>query len=176
MSKQRLAIIPSGDNILTSGNSVEFGYTDIDQAFPPCDPGLKPFGTICLFQIRHPMRMTKGGIILTEDVRATEHYNTQVAKVIALGPLAFKTMNRDTGEVEDWDGGAWFKVGDFVRLPMHGGDRFTVPFKYKDFEYDEEGRKHLRTVNGKCVFTLFKASSVQGLITGDPLAVQAYLD
>ena len=68
-----------------NGNSVEFSYDGLDEAFPPCDAGVKPFGSRVLCQIRTPKTKTKGGIILTGDVRETEHYNTQVAKVIDVG-------------------------------------------------------------------------------------------
>ena len=71
-----------------NGNSVEFSYGGLDEAFPPCDAGVRPFGSRVLCQIRTPKTMTKGGIILTGDVRETEHYNTQVAKVIDIGTSA----------------------------------------------------------------------------------------
>jgi hypothetical protein len=35
-------------------NKVEFGYDNEDEAFPPCDPGVQPFGSRVLVQIRTP--------------------------------------------------------------------------------------------------------------------------
>lgn len=103
-------------------NRVEFGYESLDEAFPPCDPGVKPLGSRVMVQIRTPKKHTKGGILLPEDVRETEFWVSQVAKVLAVGPLAFH--NRNTMTL--WPEGAWCAPGDFVRVPKHGGDRWTV--------------------------------------------------
>lgn len=102
-------------------NKVGFDYSSIDEAFPPCDPGVEPMGSRVLVQFRTPKRKTSGGIYLTNDVRDTEAYNTQIAKVIAVGPVAFH--NRST--LEPWPEGQWAEIGDFVRVPKYGGDRFT---------------------------------------------------
>jgi co-chaperonin GroES (HSP10) len=89
-------------------NKVEFSYDDVDEAFPPCDPGVEPFGSRVLVQVRTPKSKTKGGIILTSETRETDHWNTQVAKVLYVGSLAFKNRNTQ------------------VRVPKYGGDRWTV--------------------------------------------------
>ena len=138
-----------------NGNSVEFTYDGLDEAFPPCDAGVKPFGSRVLVQIRTPKTKTKGGIILTGDVRETEHYNTQVAKVIDVGSLAFK--NRNT--MEHWPEGSWCEVGDFVRVPRYGGDRWAV--KTDDGE--------------EAIVVIFNDLDLVGKVTGDPLAVKAFL-
>lgn len=138
-----------------NGNSVEFSYDGLDEAFPPCDAGVKPFGSRVLVQIRTPKTKTKGGIIITTEMRETEHYNTQVAKVIDIGSLAFK--NRNT--MESWPEGSWCEVGDFVRVPRYGGDRWSV--KTDD---DEEA-----------IVVIFNDLDLVGKVTGDPLAVKAFL-
>lgn len=138
-----------------NGNSVEFSYDGLDEAFPPCDAGVKPFGSRVLCQIRTPKTKTKGGIILTSDVRETEHYNTQVAKVVDMGSLAFK--NRNT--MESWPEGSWCEVGDFVRVPRYGGDRWSV--KTEDGE--------------EAIVVIFNDLDLVGKVTGDPLAVKAFL-
>jgi len=70
-------------------------YEDaLGEAFPAVSAGVLPFGSRVLVQIRTPRKITKGGIILATDTKDTEKWNTQVAKVISIGPLAFK--NRDT--------------------------------------------------------------------------------
>ena len=51
--------------MLELANKVEFGYDNADEAFPPCDPGIMPFGSRVIVQIRTPKTQTKGGIILT---------------------------------------------------------------------------------------------------------------
>jgi co-chaperonin GroES (HSP10) len=138
-----------------NANSVEFGYDSLDEAFPPCDAGVKPFGSRVLCQIRTPKTKTKGGIILSNDIRETEHYNTQVAKVIDIGSLAFK--NRNT--MESWPEGSWCEVGDFVRVPRYGGDRWSV-----------------KTEGGEeAIVVIFNDLDLVGKVTGDPLAVKAFL-
>jgi len=89
------------------------------KAFPQTDPGIVPFGSRILVQIRSPMTRTSGGIILDSGSKDTEKWNTQVAKVISVGPLAFK--NRTTMDL--WPEGHWCKEGDFVRVAKYGGDR-----------------------------------------------------
>ena len=58
-------------------------------------------------------KKTKGGIILTSETRETDAWNTQIAKVLRVGELAFK--NRTT--MERWPEGNWCEPGDFVRVP-----------------------------------------------------------
>jgi hypothetical protein len=69
-------------------------YDSLDQAFPEADAGLVPFGSRVLVQKRSPREVTRGGIVVPHETQETEFWNTQVAKVIALGPAAFK--NRDS--------------------------------------------------------------------------------
>lgn len=138
------------------GNKISFGYNSLDEAFPAADPGVTPFGSRVLVQIRTPMAKTKGGIILTSDVRETEHYNTQIAKVIAVGSLAFK--NRNT--MEPWPEGSWCAVGEYVRVPRYGGDRWSVK---TDSGEDE------------AILVIFNDLDLVGKVTGDPMAVKAFL-
>lgn len=137
-------------------NRVEFAYSGLDEAFPPCDPGVEPFGSRVLVQVRTPKKETKGGIILVQEARDTEMANTQVAKVLTLGPLAFR--KRDTAE--PWAEGIWCKPGDFVRIPRFGGDRWAV----KTGNGDEEA-----------IVVLFNDHDLVGRVTGDPLAIKAFL-
>jgi len=125
------------------------------EAFPNADSGVQPFGSRVLVQIRTPKTKTKGGIILTRDTVDTEKWTTQVAKVISVGPLAFK--NRNTQET--WPEGDWCKPGDFVRVPKYGGDRWEVPVNKND----------------SAMFVIFNDLDVIGQVTGDPLAVKAFI-
>lgn len=136
-------------------NKVEFSYDGEEDAFPIVDPGVQPFGSRVLLQIRRAKSKTKGGIILSGETRDTETWNTQVAKIIAMGPLAFH--NRNT--MEPWPEGAWVAVGDYVRAPKYGGDRWSVRI--------EDGEEVL--------FCLFNDLDLLGKITGDPLAMKAFL-
>jgi co-chaperonin GroES (HSP10) len=117
---------------------------------------MRPFGERVLVQIRTPKTKSAGGIILHEETRETDKWNAQVAKVIALGPLAFH--NRDT--MQSWPEGAWCAVGAFVRVPKYGGDRFEVPVA---------GRAD------KALFAVFKDLEIIGEVTCDPLAVIAFI-
>jgi len=130
-------------------------------AFPVVDPEFKPFGERVLVQIRTPKFKSSGGIILPKDARETEKWNTQVGKIIAVGETAFK--NRDT--LQPWPEGDWAKVGDFVRVPKHGGDRWEVLIPGRRGNDDED----------YAMFVLTRDLDLGGLLLGDPLAVIAFV-
>ena len=147
---------------ITSIRRPDLSYDSIDQAFPKADPGLRPFGSRILVQKRSAREVTKGGIIVPHETQETEFWNTQVAKVISLGPGAFK--NRDS--LEAWPEGEWCEVGTYVRVPKYGGDRWDV-------DLSDEVRQ-LMGVEKAC-FCLFNDLDLIGQITCDPLEVVAYL-
>jgi co-chaperonin GroES (HSP10) len=129
--------------------------TTLDEAFPSVEPGLIPFGSRVLVQIRSPKKTSAGGIILHNETRETEVWNTQIAKVHSLGPLAFK--NRNT--MESWPEGAWCKPGDYVRVPKYGGDRWKVPYGNEE----------------EALFVIFNDLDIVGGVSGDPLAIKAFI-
>jgi co-chaperonin GroES (HSP10) len=137
-------------------------YDSIEQAFPEADPGLVPFGSRVLVQKRSPRAVTKGGIHVPAESQEAEFWNTQVAKVISLGPGAFK--NRDT--LEPWPEGNWCEVGTYVRVPKYGGDKWFVDLAPEVIA--EAG------VEQAC-FCLFNDLDLIGQITCDPMDVIAYL-
>ena len=49
-------------------------------------------------------------------------FNETVAKVVQVGPLAYKNLE----DLSPWIEGPWCKVGDLVRTIKYGGDRFVV--------------------------------------------------
>lgn len=131
-------------------------YEDaLAEAFPDVDPEYRPYGSRVLVQIRTPKTKSAGGIILTADTTDTEKWNTQVAKVLSLGPVAY--CNRNT--LEPWPEGAWCKPGTFVRVPKYGGDRWE--------KTDSEGRSAL--------FVVFNDLDIGGEHLGDPTAVKAFI-
>lgn len=164
---------------VTDNNTIEYDYRSLDDAFPKIDPGIKPFGTVALFQIRRAKGVTKGGILLIEAAQSTEYYNTQIAKCISIGALCFKISrsveDQVTGDLSeqlfDYAEGPWFKPGDFVRVPKYGGDRFAVPHRFK---IDVGGESE--TCHEDIIFALFKASNVLGLVTGDPLSFKSFYE
>ena len=131
----------------------------IAEAFPAADAGVQPFGSRVLVQIRTPKTKTAGGLILHSESRDTEKWNTQVARVVSVGPLAFK--NRDT--MQSWPEGSWCQPGDFVRVPKYGGDRWEVPLGMKDGSHES------------AMFVIFNDLDIIGQVTGDPLAIKAFI-
>lgn len=125
------------------------------EAFPAVDAGIQPFGSRVLIQIRTPKKVTKGGIILDFGSQDTEKWNTQVGKVVQVGPLAFRNRNN----MEPWPEGSWCEVGDYVRVAKYGGDRWEVPMG-----------------NGEnAMFVIFNDLDIIGRVTTDPLAIKAFI-
>ncbi len=128
-------------------------------AFPSVDPGAKPLGARVLVQLRRTKKKaTSAGIILVEETKETEKWNNMVAKVIDIGPLAFK--KRDT--MEPWPEGSWCEVGDYLRVPKWGGDRWEVEVPG---EKDEDA----------ALFMVLNDHEIIAKLTGDPLAVKAFI-
>jgi co-chaperonin GroES (HSP10) len=127
----------------------------LEEAFPDVDPGVKPLGSRVLVQVRSPKQKTKGGIILAGETQDTIAANTKVAKVRAIGELAFKS--RTSGE--PWPEGAWCSQGEYVRIPKYGGDRFEV----------KVGEDSV------ALFVLFNDLDLIGKITCDPRDVLAFV-
>lgn len=126
--------------------------------FPDADPGIKPFGSRVLVQIRSAPKKSRGGIILTGESLDTEKWNTQIAKVITLGPVAFK--NRET--LAPWPEGDWCSPGKFVRVPKYGGDRWEVPLS--NDPYAEVA-----------LFVIFNDLDLVGEVTTDPTTIRAFI-
>jgi len=126
------------------------------EAFPAVDPKFIPCGSGVLVQIRKPKRKTGGGIILVDQTLDADKWHIQIALVIDMGPLAYK--NRATGE--PWPEGAWCKLGDFVRVPKYGGERFEMPIPGSDESVQ---------------FVLWNDQDIKGLHTGSPLDGSGYI-
>jgi co-chaperonin GroES (HSP10) len=133
---------------------------EITWAFPSVDPGAKPLGGRILVQLRRTKKKaTSMGIILVEETKETEKWQNMVARVIEIGPLAFK--HRDT--MQSWPEGSWCAVGDYIRVPKWGGDRWEV----KVPEEDE--------LEDSALFMVLNDHEVIAKLTGDPLAMRAFL-
>lgn len=132
----------------------------LEEAFPAIDPLMAPYGGRVLVQMRAVKeKVTTAGIYIPEETKETEKWNTMVGKVIAIGPLAFK--NRET--MASWPEGSWAAVGDYVRVPKWGGDRWEIEFT------DEQGAK------GRALFTFFNDHELIGKVTGDPREIKAFI-
>ena len=95
----------------------------VQQHFPTVECGAKPCGNQILVQLRTVAKKSSGGIVLVEETREFNQGNTQVARLVKVGQIAFR--NRESGD--SWKEGAWAEVGDIVIMPKYGGFRFEVP-------------------------------------------------
>lgn len=131
-------------------------YTEqeIAQAFPDVDPGFIPFGSRLVVQLRSAKTKSKGGIILTGETQDAEKWNTQIAKVRRIGPVAFHSRDK----LEPWPEGAWCQEGDYVRVPKYLQDRWEVEF---------DGYNVL--------FMIVNDLDILAKMTGNPLEVKAYI-
>jgi co-chaperonin GroES (HSP10) len=129
-------------------------------AFPSVDPGAKPLGGRILVQLRRTKnKTTSAGIILVEETKETEKWNNMVAKVIEIGPLAFK--HRDT--MQSWPEGSWCQAGEYIRVPKWGGDRWEVKVPGEDDKEDP------------ALFMILNDHEVIAKVTGNPLAMRAFV-
>jgi co-chaperonin GroES (HSP10) len=139
---------------------VAFNDADIAWAFPSVDPGAKPLGGRILVQLRRTKKKTTGsGIILVEETKEAEKWNNMVAKVIEIGPLAFK--NRDT--MQGWPEGSWVVAGDYIRVPKWGGDRWEVKVP---------GEDHLEDA---ALFMILNDHEIIAKVTCSPLEMRAFI-
>jgi co-chaperonin GroES (HSP10) len=92
------------------------------ECFPEIDTGIEVAGDRVLVQLRREKSTSKGGIILVDETKQTLRFNETVAKVVQIGPLAYKSP----ATLEPWIEGPWCQVGDLVRTIKYGGDRFIV--------------------------------------------------
>ena len=136
------------------------GEDELAWAFPSVEPGAKPLGGRILVQLRRTKKKaTSMGIILVEETKETEKWQNMVAKVIEIGPLAFK--HRDT--MISWPEGSWCVAGDYIRVPKWGGDRWEVKVPGED------------DLEDPALFMILNDHEAIAKVVGDPLAMKAYL-
>jgi co-chaperonin GroES (HSP10) len=133
---------------------------EIAWAFPSVEPGAKPLGGRILVQLRRTKKKaTSAGIILVEETKEAEKWNNMVAKVIEIGPLAF----RHRESMNPWPEGAWCSVGDYIRVPKWGGDRWEVKVPgEEDFE-------------DSALFMILNDHEIIAKVTGSPLEMRAFI-
>ena len=128
-------------------------------AFPDVSAGQAPLGGRVIVQLRR-IKKNAGKIILVEETKENEKWNNMIGRVVAIGPLAYR--NRDT--MATWPEGSWAQIGDFVRVPRWGGDRWERPV--------------LGEENGDLSPVLFMTINdheVIAKVTDDPLSFKAYV-
>ena len=127
-------------------------------AFPEVNPGQVPFGGRVIVQLRR-IKKTSGRIIIVDETKENEKWNNMIGKVVAFGPLAYK--NRDT--MQSWPEGSWAQVGDFVRVPRWGGDRWERRVPGEESTEDP------------VLFMTINDHELISRITDDPLSFKAYV-
>jgi co-chaperonin GroES (HSP10) len=140
------------------GNEGVSDPVELDWAFPAVKPGQEPFGGRVIVQLRRIKRKTSGRIILVEETKENEKWNNMIGKVVAIGPLAFK--NRDT--MQAWPEGSWAQIGDYVRVPKWGGDRW---------EREVSGEENEDPV----LFMTLNDHELIARVSDDPLSFKAYI-
>jgi co-chaperonin GroES (HSP10) len=111
-------------------------------------------------QLRRTKKKTTGsGIILVEETKEAEKWNNMVAKVIEIGPLAFK--NRDT--MQGWPEGSWVVAGDYIRVPKWGGDRWEVKVPEED------------TLEDPALFMILNDHEIIAKVTCSPLEMRSFI-
>jgi len=127
-------------------------------AFPNVECGMEPYGGRIIIQLRR-VKKRKGMIYLVEETKENEKWNNMIGKVISVGPLAFK--NRDS--MTAWPEGSWANVGDFVRVPRWGGDRWEI----KD-PTDEQNEDPV-------LFMTINDHELIAKVTANPLSFKAFV-
>jgi len=140
------------------GNAGASDPAELAWAFPEVNSGQAPLGGRVIVQLRR-IKKRAGRIIIVDETKENEKWNNMIGRIVAIGPLAYR--NRETMEV--WPEGTWANVGDFVRVPRWGGDRWerSVPS-----EQDQEDPVLFMTLNDH---------EVIAKITDDPLSFKAYV-
>lgn len=129
--------------------------TTLTFAFPPnVDPQHQPVGSLVLVQMRR-QKGRVGNVLMAGETRDINRDNEQIARVVALGSLAFKNREKLTA----WPEGAWAAVGDFVRVPKYGKEAWIIKLPG-----EEE----------PVIFNLVRDTDVLAIVT-DPLNVVHYV-
>ena len=95
------------------------------------------------------------GIIKAQKTIHEEMIMTVTGLVLDMGAQAYSDKDR-------YPNGPWCKVGDYVRVPKWGGDRWEIDF-------EDNG------IKGKALFTFFNDHEIIGMVTGDPRDIKAFL-
>ena len=129
-------------------------------AFPNVNPGQRPYGGRVIVQLRR-IKKKRGRIIIVDETKENEKWNNMIGKVVAIGPLAFK--NKDT--MQPWVEGSWAEIGDYVRVPRWGGDRWErlVPGEANE-EYPDP-----------VLFMTLNDHELIAAVTDDPLSFKVYV-
>ena len=145
---------------LIAGTQEASDPAELAWAFPEVNAGQAPFGGRVIVQLRRVKKTVNGGrIILVAETKESEKWNNMIGKVICVGPLAFK--NRET--MASWPEGSWAEVGDYVRVPRWGGDRWERAVPGEDAGEDP------------VLFMTINDHELIAKVTDDPLSFKAFI-
>lgn len=129
------------------------------ELFPEFDCPIQPIDERVTVQVQSARTKTTTGLYLPQDTQDAEKWNQQTAKVVALGERAFTHKNGlrlpDPKNV--------YAIGDFVRVPLYGGDKVEV----KEFTD--------REASNTVLFVTYKWYEIIAQITGDPLSIKTII-
>lgn len=131
----------------------------LESAFPDVEPGVRPYGSRVLVQLKASARKTKGGLLIGDSDAITDEDNTQVAKVIRVGIGAYcdRAALKRWPEYDDMP-----QAGAFVRIPLYSNtaNSWTVA--------------HPTDKEMRVKFTLIDDLQIQGE-QPDPFYIRAFL-
>jgi len=152
MEQEKVALIGGAQG---TSDPVELAW-----AFPEVNAGQEPFGGRVVIQLRRIKKTAAGSrIILVSETKENEKWQNMIGKVISIGPLAFK--NRET--MASWPEGSWASIGDFVRVPKWGGDRWERAVPGEDPKDDP------------VLFMTINDHELIARVTDDPLSFNAFV-
>ena len=152
MEEQKIALV--------EGNQGTSDPAELAWAFPEVNAGQAPFGGRVIVQLRRIRKTAKGSrIILVDETKENEKWQNMIGKVVAIGPLAFK--NRET--MASWPEGSWAAVGDYVRVPKWGGDRWERAVPNED------------STDTPVLFMTINDHELIAKVTDDPLSFNVFI-
>jgi chaperonin GroES len=98
---------------------------------------IQPAGHRVLVKVEEAEKVTKGGILIPENVQDRNTEAASIGVVVAVGPTAWAAFD---------DGTPWAAVGDKVAFAQYGGKKITDPATEETF----------RVLNDEDIIAVFK--------------------
>jgi co-chaperonin GroES (HSP10) len=150
-----------------------YQYT-VEEAFPEVAVEFTPVTNKILVQFRQPRQQTASGLYLPPQTLEGLQQSTVIAKLLAVGPYAFK----GTGKGREWSediNGKRPKPGDYIVINKWGGVQFMVePIGFVPLPGDKSvhgGKVLLAIMNDVDVFGSDVVDPVNAQMHGVPTAM-----
>lgn len=135
---------------------------DLLRYFPPVACPIQPMEDRVVIQLRKPPLTNHSSVLIIGDSdREMERWSQCVGKLLKIGKLAQETA-------ADWG----IAEGDFVRIPVYGGDRIEVPTP-EGFAFTHPN-PHVKDEIGIILVTV-RLHEVLSKITVDPREIKTFL-